>query len=135
MKSGTEIKLSSEVPEKATRRRFDADYKLRILEEADQCTSTGQIGELLRREGLYSSHLTVWRKQRQAGSMVALGPKKRGRKPNRRDPMAAKAERLEQELRAVQERLRQAEAIIEVQKKVSLLLGIVPSNPESEGSN
>ena len=77
----------------------------------------------------------MWRKQRQAGSLVALGPKKRGRKPNRRDPMTAKVERLERELRVAQERLRQAEAIIEVQKKVSLLLGIVPSNAESEGSN
>ena len=71
---------SPEVPEKASRRRFDAGYKLRILAEAERCQASGQLGELLRREGLYSSHLMTWRKQRDAGALDALTPKQRGRK-------------------------------------------------------
>jgi transposase-like protein len=85
MTDRTENDGTPEVPEKAARRRFDAAYKLRVLDEADRCSEAGEVGELLRREGLYSSHLTAWRKQRDAGALRALGPKKRGRKPKRKD--------------------------------------------------
>ena len=118
-----------EVAEKAKRRRFDAAYKLRVLEEADRCTEPGLLGELLRREGLYSSHLATWRRQRELGSLDALGPKKRGRKAKRKDTVALENERLARENRRLAERLRQAEAIIEVQKKVSEMLGISTANP------
>ena len=73
------------MPEKASRRRFEASYKLQILDEADRCTEPGQLGELLRREGLYSSHLTTWQKQRDEGALSGLREKKRGRKPKTRD--------------------------------------------------
>ena len=111
-----------EVPEKAARRRFDEAYKRRILEEADRCTQPGQLGELLRAEGLYSSLLSTWRRQREQGVLQALRPKKRGRKRN--DPVTRENERLRRENQRLAERLRQAEAIIDVQKKVSEMLGI-----------
>jgi transposase-like protein len=113
-----------EVAEKAKRRRFDAAYKLRVLEEADRCTEPGLLGELLRREGLYSSHLATWRRQREQGVLDALGPRKRGRKPKRKDAVALENERLARENKRLAERLRQAEVIIDVQKKVSEMLGI-----------
>lgn len=122
-----------EVPEKASRRRFTATYKLRMLEEADRCTEQGQVGELLRREGLYSSHLTNWRRQRDTGALGGLEPKRRGRKPKDNDPAAKEVERLRRENQRLTERLRQAETIIEVQKKVSEVLGLplrTPSNDE-----
>ena len=122
-----------EVLEKPTRRRFEAAYKLRLLEEADRCTEPGQLGELLRREGLYSSHLTSWRRQRDAGALQALGAKKRGRRAKRKDPMATEIGRLQRENQLLTERLRQAETIIEVQKKVSEMLGIsAPSQNDDE---
>jgi len=105
---------------KAERRHFNAEYKSRILAEADVCTERGQIGALLRREGLYSSHLDKWRKQRAQGQ---LGPQKRGRKA---DPQAAEVTRLRQENERLQVRLQQAETIIAVQKKLSELLGLTP---------
>jgi transposase len=71
-----------EVVPQAKRRRFNAEYKVRILEEADACSEPGEIGALLRREGLYSSHLTTWRRQREQGHLEGLSPKKRGRKPS-----------------------------------------------------
>jgi len=104
----------------AERRHFSAEYKARILAEADACTERGQIGALLRREGLYSSHLDKWRKQRAQGQ---LGPQKRGRKA---DPQAVEIARLRQEVARLQGRLQQAETIIEVQKKLSELLGLRP---------
>ena len=76
----------TEVAEKAKRRRFDAAYKLRVLDEAERCTAPGQLGELLRREGLYSSHLTTWRKQRDEGACRPLGPKNAVVNPNARTP-------------------------------------------------
>jgi transposase-like protein len=124
---------SPEVAEKAQRRRFEATYKLRVLEEADRCAEPGQLGELLRREGLYSSHISVWRRQRDEGALDALGPKKRGRKPKRKDPVTLENERLTRENKRLAERLRQAEAIIEVQKKVSEMLGIPTAGPNSDG--
>ncbi len=126
MTDGTESNGSrdSEVPEKAARRRFEEAYKRRILEEADRCTRPGQLGELLRREGLYSSLLSTWRRQRAQGVLQALRPKKRGRKLKHNDPVTRENERLRRENQRLAERLRQAEAIIEVQKKVSEMLGI-----------
>jgi transposase-like protein len=114
---------SPEVNEKATRRRFTADYKARILKEADRCIEPGQIGELLRREGLYSSQLGVWRRQRKKG----LTPKRRGRKPNPNKKEQQELERLRRENKRLTERLRQAETIIDVQKKVCEIMGIPPA--------
>jgi transposase-like protein len=124
-----------EVVEKAKRRRFEAAYKLRVLEEADRCIAPGLLGELLRREGLYSSHLATWRRQREAGALDALGPKKRGRKPKRKDAVALENERLARENKRLAERLRQAEVIIEVQKKVSEMLGISTAKTNDDGRN
>ena len=117
-----------EVPEKARRRRFSAEYKLAILREADRCTEPGQIGALLRRERLYSSHLVDWRRQRDAGALEALA-RTRGRKPT--DPMQAEVERLRRANERLAKRLAQAEKIIEIQGKVSELLGI-PLDPASD---
>ena len=121
--------LEAEVPDpevvpRAKRRHFSAKYKLRILTEADQCTQRGEIGALLRREGLYSSHLTTWRKQRDREQLEGLTPKKRGRKP---DLQAAELARLQRENERLQVRLEQAETIIEVQKKLSQMLGLPPA--------
>ena len=111
-----------EVPERAHRRQFTASYKLRILEEADGCSAPGQLGALLRREGLYSSHLVDWRRQRAAGALAGLAPRRRGR-PARSAP-AAELVRLRQENERLTQKLAAAEAIIEIQKKVSTLLGL-----------
>jgi transposase-like protein len=117
-----------EVPEKAQRRQFTAEYKLRILREADTCPEGG-IGALLRREGLYSSHLNTWRRQRDQGQLDGLTPKKRGRKARRRDPVAEENQRLRRENERLRRRLDQTEAIIEAQKKISEILGIRPGMP------
>ena len=111
-----------EVVPKAKRRKFSVEYKRRILEEADHCTETGQIGALLRREGLYSSHLSTWRRQRDQGVVQALGPKKRGRR--RKDELEREVCRLQGENERLRASLEQAETIIEVQKKLSRLLGL-----------
>ncbi len=120
-----------EVPEKAKRRRFEAAYKLRILEEADRLTEAGEVGELLRRERLYSSHLTHWRRQRDEGSLAGLTPKRRGRKAKRKDPLAQEIDQLKRENARLVERLRQAETIIDVQKKVSEMLAAPLASPEN----
>ena len=125
-------KTNTEVNEKPVRRQFDAAYKLRILEEADGCTEAGQLGELLRREGLYSSHLTNWRRLREKGSLRSLGSKKRGRKAKRKDATLQELERLRRENQRLAERLRQAETIIEVQKKVSEIVGLTTPTSENE---
>ena len=117
-----------EVPERAKRRRFSAEYKLAILREADRCTEPGQIGALLRRERLYSSHLVDWRRQRDAGALQALA-RTRGRKPA--DPTRVEVERLRRENQRLAKRLAQAEKIIEIQGKVSELLGI-PLDPAGD---
>ena len=114
----------NEVTPKAKRRRFSASYKLRILEEADRCTQPGQIGALLRREGLYSSNLTNWRRQRDQGQIGALSPKKRGPKPAPDAAMARELTRLREQNQRLEHKLKKAELIIEVQKKVSALLGL-----------
>ena len=121
------------VPEKPVRRRFTAEYKIRILREADRSTEPGQLGALLRREGLYSSHLSVWRQQRDEGTLAGLAPKRRGRKANPDAPLIAENERLKRETQRLAAKLRQAETIIEVQKKLSEILGI-PLPPQSNGS-
>ena len=119
-----------EVTERPVRRRFLAEYKLQILRQADACDESGQLGELLRREGLYSSHLNTWRKQREQGTLDALTPKKRGRKPRDHDPLIEENRRLERVNKRLVERLRQAEVIIDVQKKVAEILGIHLPSPE-----
>jgi transposase len=140
--SGTEngpLKGSSQVPEKMAagavlgapsaevlarpaNRRFSKEYKLRILQEVEHC-SEGQIGALLRREGIYSSHLSRWRKKRDQGALAALTPKQRG-PPSAVNPLAQRVAALERERNRLQARLTQAEAIIDIQKKVGEILGI-----------
>ena len=110
-----------EVPEKATRRRYSAPYKLKILREADKCS---RPGELLRREGLYSSHLKTWKKQREEGTLQGLAPKKRGRKAKRKDALADEVDRLRRKNEQLEQRLQQAETIIDVQKKLCTMLGL-----------
>ena len=124
-----------EVPEKPTRRRFTAEYKLKILAEAETCSEPGMLGELLRREGLYSSHLTTWRRQRDEGALAGLTPRRRGRKAKRKNPLADENERLRRENERLKEQLRQAELIIDVQKKVSDMLSIPLKRPDSEGAD
>lgn len=123
-------KVDPEVKTKPDRRQFSAEYKRRILEEAEACTEAGQIGALLRREGLYSSNLTHWRQQRAEGSLKALSPKKRGPKP---DPLAEENATLRCRIERLEADLKRAETIIEVQKKLSELLGLpVPSSQKNE---
>jgi transposase len=120
-------KVDPEVKAKPERRQFSAEYKRRILEEADACTEPGQIGALLRREGLYSSNLINWRKQRAEGSLKALSPKKRGPKP---DPVANENAALRRRIERLEAELKRAETIIEVQKKLSDLLGLSDPNDQ-----
>jgi transposase InsO family protein len=122
-----------EVAEKARRRQFTAQYKLGLLGEADRCEA-GEVGALLRREGLYSSHLSTWKRQRECGALKALGPRKRGCKAQVRDARAQRLEALERENERLRRRLAQAETIIEVQKKVSTLLGIALNPSDSAES-
>jgi len=122
------------VSEKPERRRFTAEYKLRVLREADRATGPGQLGTLLRREGLYSSHLTTWRKQREEGTLAGLAPKRRGRKANPDAALIAENQRLQRETQRLAAKLRQAETIIEVQKKLSEVLAIALPSPERIGS-
>ncbi len=122
----TEIPDPEVVPQ-AERRRFTAKYKLRILEEADGCNEPGEIGALLRREGLHSSYLSRWRRHQDQGQLQALAPKKRGRKNAAQDQRAEELVELRRENRRLQLRLEQAETIIEIQKKLSHLLGLTAS--------
>lgn len=121
-----------EVVAKATRRRFTAEYKRKILREADTCTTPGAIGALLRREGLYSSYLTTWRAQRKRGELAGLTPKKRGPAPQTKNPLAAKMAALEREVTRQTARAERAEALVELQKKVAELLGT--ARPQSGGT-
>jgi transposase len=122
---------SPEVLEKPVRRRFTAEYKLRILEEVDRCSEPGQLGMLLRREGLYSSHLTCWRRQREQGMLRGLAPKRRGRKPKAKDPLFEENQRLQRENERLRAQLEKAETIINFQKKLSEILDIPLRNAES----
>ena len=103
-----------------------------MLHEAEQCLQPGEIGVLLRREGLYSSHLTTWRRQREEGVLQALKPKKRGRKEKLKDPSAERIAQLEKENQRLKSRLRKAEIIIEAQKKISEILGIEQNLEDSK---
>jgi len=113
-----------EVVAKATRRKYTAEYKLGILREADGCTKPGEIGALLRREGLHSSNLVSWRRQREKGELSALSPRKRGPVSKEKNPLAAKVAALEKETMRLKARAERAEALVELQKKVSEILGI-----------
>ena len=121
---GTATAADPEVLAKPNRRQFSAAYRLRILEEADGCRAPGEIGRLLRREGLYSSHLSNWRKARRDGVLAGLAPNKRGAKPKQRNPLASTVQALETEVTRLQDELRKAHTILEVQGKVAGLLGI-----------
>jgi len=120
-----------EVLEKPVRRKFDAAYKIRILRETD--AAPGLVGAILRKEGLYSSHLTTWRRQREMGELAGLEPRKRGRKGKRPDPTAAKLAELERENRRLRKRLETAELIIDIQKKVAAALGTPLDKPDWKG--
>jgi transposase-like protein len=117
----------------AKRRRFTAEYKQRILAEAGQAKGSGGVGALLRREGLYSSLLTTWRRERDAGVRQALAPQKRGPK-SKRDPIAEENQQLRRETQRLTEALRKAEIVIDIQKKVAALLGrpILTAEPEEK---
>jgi len=120
-----------EVVPKAERRRFSADYKQRILQEAAACTQPGEVGALLRREGLYSTHLSAWRRERERGALETLRARRRGRKPDPTQGLRQQIAELAAEKTRLQERLRQAEAIITAQKRLSEILGRAPATPES----
>jgi transposase-like protein len=122
--------VETEVVAKATRRRFTAADKLRVLREAERCTKPGELSALLRREGLYSSHLAAWRAARKRGALTGLNPRPRGPKAKPADPRDRKIVELERENRRLTARLERAEGLIEVQKKVSQLLGIPLANDE-----
>jgi transposase len=120
-----------EVVAKAKRRTFTAQYKERILTEADQVQESGGVGALLRREGLYSSHLVSWRRERKTGIVQALTPRKRGPQ-SKRNPLADENQKLQRENQRLAEQLRKAEIIIDVQKKVAALLGRPIQDPDPE---
>lgn len=122
MNSGRE-RPQTEVTEKAKRRRFTAEYKQRIVREAAACREAGEVGALLRREGLYSSHLADWRKGAADGELAALTPKKRGPQPKAVNPRDRELLEAQREVARWKRRAERAEALIEVQKKVSQLLG------------
>ncbi len=120
-----------EVLAKAKRRRFAVEYKLRVLREADSCRLPGELGALLRREGLYSSHLSAWRAARKRGELAGLTPAKRGTKERKPDVRDRRILELERENLRIRARAERAEALVEVQKKVSALLSIdLPASSE-----
>lgn len=125
----TEAEMQTEVVAKAKRRKYSAEYKLRILREVEECQGAGEVGALLRREGLYSSLLSKWREQREAGSLAGLAAHRRGPKV---DAQAKELARLQRENQRLQEKLERAELIIEVQKKVVQLFGVTPPEPPKD---
>ena len=112
-----------QVAAKPRRRTYTAEYKRRILKEADGCATPGAVGALLRREGLYSSHLVVWRRARGHGELAALTPKQRGRKPTPVDARDRKIAELERQLAAMTGRADRAEVLVDAQKNLAALLG------------
>lgn len=133
--AGSHVRVIVPDPEVSSvigRRRFSGSYKARIAREADACTESGEIGALLRREGLYSSQLTEWRKQYRKGAETALTDDKRGRKATK-NPLADENLRLVHELERAQKKLRQAEMVIEFQKNLCEILGISPTSVSDEG--
>jgi transposase-like protein len=135
MNAGTSTPVvETEVTEKAKRRGFTGEYKKKILAEADRCTEPGAVGALLRREGLYSSHLTTWRRAlRERGELHGLEPRKRGPKTQPRDPRDERILALERRAEKLQAELDRANTVIEIQKKVSELLGVaLPKSNEEK---
>lgn len=122
---------STEVAERPVRRQFSTAYKLSIVQEADRCTEVGQIGALLRREGLYGSHLDKWRKLRAQGALDNATPPKRGPKPSGSPQLKAEIQRLQRENAKLEKKLKKANLVIEFQKKVAALLEMETDN---EGS-
>lgn len=120
----TTAEVDTEVVARASRRRFSAAEKLRILREADGCGERGELGALLRREGIYSSQLGDWRRARDRGELDGLSPRRRGPKSRKADARDQRIAALERENRKLKARLERAEGLIEVQKKVSEILGI-----------
>ena len=118
--AGREVEVSS----KAQRRRFPLEYKRKILSEADRCREPGEIGALLRREGLYASNLSAWRAARDRGELGGKGIRKRGPKAKPKDPNEKRLRELERETRKLRRRAERAEAFVELQKKVSEILGV-----------
>jgi transposase-like protein len=127
--NGQREEMKTEVIAKAKHRRYSAEYKLRILRELDECQGKGEVGALLRREGLYSSLVSKWREQREKGSLSGLSEQRRGPKV---DPNAAELARLHRENKRLKEELERAELIIEVQKKVAQLVGTPPAAKSEE---
>ena len=122
-----------EVNDRPRRRRFSAKYKLGILRELDSSTAVGSTGALLRREGLYSSHISVWRRQRANGELQGLAPKKVGRPRKKRNPLESEVVRLKRKTARLREELRKAHLIIDVQKKLAAILGNpIPEMSESD---
>jgi transposase-like protein len=126
------IAASPELSNRPRRRTFTVQDKLRILAETDRAADSGGVGAILRREGLYSSNLTDWRRQRDAGAFAALAPLRRGPKAAAANPLAAEVTRLQQDNARLTRRLVQAEAIIDIQKKVAALLGIPLASGDGE---
>ncbi len=120
-----------EVEVKAGRRRFTTQYKLSIVEQADQCQHPGEIGALLRREGLYSSHLSTWRRQRREGMLQRLSPQQRGPKPNAAAAEQREIARLQKQVSKLERELEKAHTIIDVQKKLSAMLSTLPKDESS----
>jgi len=127
-----QVEVETEVSAKATRRRYTAEYKRRILKEADSCTQPGERGALLRREGLYSSHVTTWRAQQRRGELAGLSAKRRGPQSRRPDPRDRKIAEQEREIARWKARAERAEALVDLQKKVSELLGIQLPEPKGK---
>lgn len=128
-----------EVVGRPVRRRFTAEYKRRVLAEVDRAAGSGAVGRILRREGLYSSQLTAWRKARSNSERTALAPKKRGPKPIAKNPLQAENSQLKREKAQLEKKLHTAELMLDLQKKVSQILGITlplltPSDDDEENS-
>jgi transposase-like protein len=133
--SSAEIGLAgqeTEVSSKARRRHFTAEYKRKILAEIDTCSKAGEIGALLRREGLYSSSLVEWRRALERGALASLTPKKRGPPATIPHPLKRKVVEFQREVSRLQRRVERAEGLVELQKKVSELLGIQLPKPDEE---
>lgn len=133
--NGQAQRPATEVKPKATRRRFTAEYKRRILREAAACTKPGELGALLRREGLYSSHLSTWKAQAERGELEGLKAKKRGPKAKERNPLEKRVRELEREVAKHRKRADRAEALVELQKKVADLWGVTLESDDSGGTS
>ena len=133
--SSAEIGLvgqETEVTAKARRRQFTAEYKRKVLAEVEACTKPGEIGAVLRREGLYSSHLVEWRRARDSGALAGLAPMKRGPAAKVPHPLERRVVELEREVAKATRRAERAEGLVALQKKVSELLGIQLPKPDEE---